>query len=380
MPDADEKFTSPNGHTIPIDEDTLSPEELRTRLATELDGLIDRFRKIEPEYEPPAFTPKNVASFLEENLQNVNPGIRLELLQRIRRALTEDVFDLDTWKGAWYLANYTVSSQLDVIKRRFTGEYQTDEWGLDWELVDVVRPFITFLYRYYWRVSVTGLEHVPDYGRALLVSNHSGQLPFDGMMIGAALLNDHPSSRLIRNLYASWFPTLPFLSVMLERLGQVMASVENGTRLLENDELVGVFPEGYKGVGKLFKDRYKLARFGRGGFVRMALATGAPMIPVSVVGAEETYVSLYKSDLLSRLTGFPYFPISLTFPWLGLLGFVPLPTKWYIDFGPAIPTDQYGPDAANNLNLVSQLTNQMRNIVQQMINDRLEQRRSIFLG
>ena len=118
-------------------------------------------------------------------------------------------------------------------------------------------------------------------------------------------------------------------------MGQALATVDNGTRLLQEGNVVAVFPEGYKGVGKLFRDRYRLARFGRGGFVKMALRTGAPIIPVSVVGAEETYISLYKSQTMARLIGFPYFPISLTFPWLGLLGFVPLPTKWYIDFGAA---------------------------------------------
>jgi 1-acyl-sn-glycerol-3-phosphate acyltransferase len=269
---------------------------------------------------------------------------------------------------------------MDIVKRRLTGEYETDEWGLDWEFVETIRPFVNFMYKYYWRVEVSGLEHIPDYTRGLIVSNHSGQLPFDGAMIGAAIMNEHPAQRLIRNLYASWFPTLPFVSTILERTGQVMANVENGTRLLEQDELVGVFPEGYKGVGKLFKDRYKLARFGRGGFVKMALATGAPIIPTAVVGAEETYVSLTKSDVLARLTGFPYFPLSLRFPWLGILGLVPFPTKWYIDFLEPIPTDEYGPDAAENLNLVSQLTNQTRNLVQEAINERLAQRRSVFLG
>jgi 1-acyl-sn-glycerol-3-phosphate acyltransferase len=198
-------------------------------------------------------------------------------------------------------------------------------------------------------------------------------------MVMMAVLNEHPAQRLVRNLYANWFPTLPFLSAMFVKMGQAMASVENGTRLLEQEELVGVFPEGYKGVGKLYKDRYKLARFGRGGFVKMALKTQAPMIPVSVVGAEETYIAVAQSSLMARLTGFPYFPISLRFPWLGLLGVIPLPSKWYIDFGEPIPMDSYEPDAAENLVVVSQLTDQVRNTVQEMIYDRLRERRSVFL-
>lgn len=368
-----------NGQEIPVTEE-LSNEELRQRLASELDNLIGRFQQLEPDYTPPAFTPQGFIALVEKGLRVVAPQLRLEILQKLRQMITEDVLDIETWKGLWYLIHYNIQYQIDLVKRRLTGDYQTDEWGLDWEMVEMVLPFVNFLYKYYWRVTVTGLDYIPDYGRALIVCNHSGQLPFDGAMVGAAIYNDHPSQRLIRSLYASWFPTLPFLSSFLERMGQVMANVENGTRLLQNDELVGVFPEGYKGVSKLYKDRYKLARFGRGGFVKMALATGAPMIPTAIVGAEETYISLYKSDLLAKATGFPYFPISPTFPWLGLLGVIPLPTKWSIDFGEPIPTDQYGPDAANNLNLVSQLTNQTRNVVQQMINDRLAQRRSVLFG
>jgi 1-acyl-sn-glycerol-3-phosphate acyltransferase len=162
-------------------------------------------------------------------------------------------------------------------------------------------------------------------------------------------------------------------------MGQALATVENGTRLLEQDELVAVYPEGYKGIGKLYKDRYKLARFGRGGFTKMALHTQAPIVPVSVVGAEETYITMAKLPIMSGTTGLPYLPITLTFPLLGLFGFVPLPTKWYIDFGEPISMDEYGPEGADNLVLVSQLTDQVRNTVQEMIHSRLAQRRSVFI-
>jgi 1-acyl-sn-glycerol-3-phosphate acyltransferase len=199
-------------------------------------------------------------------------------------------------------------------------------------------------------------------------------------MVGTAILTEHPAQRLARSLYASLLATMPFVSTLLVRLGQVLATVENGTRLLEQDELVAVFPEGYKGLGKKYADRYKLARFGRGGFVRMALNTGAPIVPVSVVGSEETYITLARLPTLAKVTGVPYLPVTLTFPWLGLLGFVPLPTKWYIDFGEPISLDQYARDAAENLVLVSQLTDQVRNTVQNMIHSRLARRGSIFFG
>jgi 1-acyl-sn-glycerol-3-phosphate acyltransferase len=356
----------------------LSDRELRERLIVELDDLIARIQAIDPEYSPPPFSPKNMVNLVGDQTSSLSPLFRLRILERLRSSINEDLLDIETWKGMWYMVNYTLEYQSDILKRRLKGEYETDEWGLDWEFVEAVRPFLDFMYKFYWRVEVTGIEHIPDYGRTLLVCNHSGQLPWDGAMIMAAVLNEHPAQRLVRNLYANWFPTLPFISAILVKMGQALASVDNGTRLLEQDELVGVFPEGYKGVSKLFRDRYKLARFGRGGFVRMALNTQAPMVPVSVVGAEETYISVAKSPTLARLTGFPYFPISLRFPWFGPLGIVPFPTKWYIDFGQPIPMGDYEPDASENLVLVSRLTDQVRNVVQQMINDRLNQRRSVF--
>jgi 1-acyl-sn-glycerol-3-phosphate acyltransferase len=197
-------------------------------------------------------------------------------------------------------------------------------------------------------------------------------------MLGSGILLEHPNQRLMRTLYATWFPTLPFVSDLLVKMGQALATEDNGTRLLENNEVVAVFPEGYKGVGKLYKDRYKLARFGRGGFVKMALRSKAPIIPVSIVGRKRR--ASHGVRLMSKVTGMPYFPISTTFPWLGLLGFVPLPTKWYIDIGEPIPTDHYPAKSDQNLMLVSQLTDQVRNIVQKMIIQRLSQRRSIFFG
>ncbi len=389
MNEQDELQTTPTEEPAAAPQDTpqqpeaASPEDdaaFRADLKKELDDLIERIRARQPDYTPPPFTPRALIDLIRENIARLPADFQLNILERLRETINEDLFDPDTWKGIWYMLNYTLEYQGDILKRRMTGEYETDEWGLDMEFLEAVRPFFEFLYYKYWRVEVTGLENVPEEGRALLVANHSGQLPFDGSMIGLAVYNEHPARRLVRTLYADWFPTLPFISATFEKLGQAMANEENGIRLLEADELVAVFPEGYKGVGKLFRDRYRLARFGRGGFVRMALRARAPIIPVAVVGAEETYISLYKSQTLAKLTGFPYFPISPTWPWLGLLGLIPLPTKWYIDFGEPLAMDGYSPDAADNLVLVSQLTDQTRNIVQEMIYKRLSQRRSIFFG
>lgn len=378
-----------NGFEVALEDDLPAAgsgeqEELdasaRQQLAAELDKMISRVKAIAPDYMPPPFSPLRMLRLIEENIERFSPEMRLGVLEKLRATVSEDLFDIDTWRGIWYMVNYSLEHQADWLKRRLTGEYETDPWGLDMEFLEAIKPFFEFLYRTYWRVEITGIENIPETGRALLVVNHSGQLPWDGTMVGLAVMDEHPAHRIVRTLYASWFPTLPFFSAMFTKLGQALATDDNGIRLLEQDELVAVFPEGYKGVGKLFKERYRLARFGRGGFIRMALKAQAPMIPVSVVGAEETYISLTKSPTMAKLVNFPYFPLSLTFPWLGLLGFVPLPTKWYIDFGEPIPVDGYDPSAANNLVLVSQLTDQVRNTVQNMIYKRLEQRKSIFLG
>jgi 1-acyl-sn-glycerol-3-phosphate acyltransferase len=354
--------------------------ESREELIEELDRLVDRIRAYAPGYEPPDYSPRRLLLMLGENIQNATPEFGRNIYEKLRSGAASDLFDPDTWKGLWFMLNYTIEFQADFIKRRYTGEYEVDEWGYDPELIGLFRPFFDFMYKKYWRVQTSGMEHIPDEGRAILVSNHSGQLPFDGAMMGMAVMEEHPSQRLVRNLYATWFDTLPFVSTFLVKMGQAMATEENGIRLLEQEQLVSVFPEGVKGVGKLYKDRYKLARFGRGGFVRMALKTRSPIIPVSVVGAEEIYISLYNAKAIARLIGFPFFPISITWPWFGVLGFVPLPTKWYIDFAEPIPTDQYEPGAENNLNLVSQLTEQVRNLIQENLYKRLAERRSIYLG
>ncbi len=286
----------------------------------------------------------------------------------------------DVLKGLWHVGTYLVRSQTSSAWRRLQGDYQLDEFGRDQAFIDALLPLAQLVYRHYWRVDVQGAENVPTHGRALLVSNHSGVLPFDGAMIGVALYNETASQRLPRALVASWFQTLPFVSMLLQKTGQVQASPLNAQTLLERDELVIVFPEGIKGIGKLYRDRYQLQRFGRGGFIKVAVRTGAPIVPVAVVGAEEIYPVLGQVELLARLIGFPFFPITPTFPWAGPFGLVPLPTKWTITFGKPIPVEDYGPRAAANPAVVARLTEQVRSTVQEMLLDRLAKRRSVFLG
>jgi 1-acyl-sn-glycerol-3-phosphate acyltransferase len=357
-----------------------SNEEQVQLLLSELEDVTERLQALTPDYEPPPFSPKGLAALIERMLEKYPRRVQLGILKQLRSTLDQDAFHRDLWKGVWYMLNYTLRYNVDLVRRHYTGEFDTDEWGLEWEFVDVVRPVFNFWYKVYFRVQTTGMENIPIEGRALLVANHSGQLPWDGMMIGMAVLTEHPAQRLVRGLYAAILPGIPYVSTMLARLGQTLATVENGTRLLTRDELVMVFPEGHKGTAKRFRDRYRLARFGRGGFAQMALNTGAPIIPVSVVGSEETYITLAKLPTFSEITGIPYLPITLRFPWLGLLGVLPLPTKWYIDFGEPILVDDYGSEFTDNVVQVSQLTDQVRNTVQEMIHQRLAQRRSIFFG
>jgi 1-acyl-sn-glycerol-3-phosphate acyltransferase len=257
---------------------------------------------------------------------------------------------------------------------------EVDEFGYDPKFLRTILPFFEFLYTMWWRVETSGVDHVPDQGPALIVANHSGVLPWDGVMVNLAVRHEHPARRECRMLALDMFALLPFLAPLLAQSGAVRANQENGERLLRKGELVGVFPEGVKGVGKPFKERYRLARFGRGGFVRLALRTGSPIVPCAVVGAEEIHPKIASMDWAGRPLGLPYLPITPTFPLLGPLGVIPLPTKWSIDFADPIPMDAYGPEGAEDPILVNRLSEQVRSTVQHMVDSRLARRRSVWFG
>ena len=268
---------------------------------------------------------------------------------------------------------------LEFLGRRLLGEYEVDEFGYDPDLVEhVLAPLLRPLYRHWWRVETTGLELVPDSGPALVVGNHAGTLPFDALMVALALLDEHPAHRSLRMLAADLAFNLPVIAPLARKSGNTLACAEDATRLLEAGELVGVWPEGYKGLGKPYRERYQLQRFGRGGFVEVALRTGAPIVPVAVVGSEEIYPMLANLRRLARLLGFPYFPVTPTFPALGPLGAIPLPSKWVIEFCPPIETAQLGPEAALDPMVLFDLTDQVRDTIQQTVHKNLLARRGIF--
>jgi 1-acyl-sn-glycerol-3-phosphate acyltransferase len=272
-----------------------------------------------------------------------------------------------------------IAGGLAFLRRRISGDYPIDEFGFDRDLtLHVLAPPFRPLYEKWFRVETSGLRHVPSTGGALVVANHSGTLPLDAVMTSLALLDHHPAHRHLRMLGADLVFRTPVLGPLARKSGQTLACNPDAERLLRTGELVGVWPEGFKGIGKPYGDRYKLQRFGRGGFVGAALRARVPIIPCSIVGAEEIYPMIGNARTLARVLGLPYFPITPTWPLFGPLGAVPLPSKWYIEFGEPIETSSLDPDGAEDPMLVFNLTDQVRESIQQTLYRLLLQRRSVF--
>jgi 1-acyl-sn-glycerol-3-phosphate acyltransferase len=270
-----------------------------------------------------------------------------------------------------------LAETLALIRRRLTGEYEVDEFGFDREITErFVLATIRPIAEKWFRVEVRGAENIPSEGGALVVSNHSGTVPVDGLI---TMVSTHDATgRHLRPLGADLVFRLPVVGELARKSGATLACNEDAERMLRGGELVGVWPEGFKGIGKPYSDRYKLQRFGRGGFVSAALRTGVPIVPCSVVGAEEIYPLVGNLPSLARLLGVPYVPITPFFPWLGPLGLVPLPSKWLIEFGEPIRTDTYDEGAADDPMLVFNVTDQVRETIQQTLYSLLMQRRSVF--
>ncbi|MEO5853218.1 MAG: lysophospholipid acyltransferase family protein, partial [Nocardioides sp.] len=234
----------------------------------------------------------------------------------------------DDWEPA--LARF-----LAFLRRRVTGDYTIDEYGFDREVTATfVMAALRPIAQKWFRIEARGLDNIPAAGGALVVSNHSGTLPMDGLMTLSTIF-DH-TGRHLRPLGADLVFKMPLISSIARKTGATLACNEDAERMLRGGELVGVWPEGFKGIGKPFSERYKLQRFGRGGFVAAAMRTGVPIIPLSVVGAEEIYPLVGNVPALARLLGVPYIPITPFFPWLGPLGLMPLPSKWILEFGEPI--------------------------------------------
>jgi 1-acyl-sn-glycerol-3-phosphate acyltransferase len=272
-----------------------------------------------------------------------------------------------------------IDGAVDFVRRRMAGDYEVDESGFDPELnAAVLMPLFRPFYRTWFRVQMRGVENLPASGPALVVANHSGVLPLDAIMLQIGIFDEHPEHRNLRLLSADLVYEVPVLSSMARWSGHVRACREEATRQLRAGELVGVFPEGFKGIGKRFSQRYQLQRFGRGGFASIARQAGAPIIPCAIVGAEEIYPMIGNLPHLARMLRLPYFPVTPLFPWLGLVGAVPLPSNWIIEFGPPVPTDTVhhngaGPDKAD-----AYLADTVRDMIQLKLDELVAERGPAF--
>jgi len=257
-------------------------------------------------------------------------------------------------------------------------EMKSDEFGFNPTIAWYLRPFFQFLYYYYFRVETEGIFNIPVKKPAILIANHAGGIPYDGVMIHLAVYNKLSRKDFLRFLVHDFVFDLPMLGSMLLRLGGVRAKLDDALRILKRGQLLLIFPEGIQGIGKLYDDRYKLKQFGHGGFVKLAILTGAPIIPTAVIGSEEIHPILWTSKGLGNPLGLPYLPLTPTFPWLGPLGMIPLPSKWRIICGKPISFAHHKPSDAKNNALVMKLTNEVRGIVQDMVNDGLARRESVW--
>jgi 1-acyl-sn-glycerol-3-phosphate acyltransferase len=294
------------------------------------------------------------------------------LSTRLRDLTGRDVIDM----GRIMEVVQFIYQQRELARRG--PNYAVDEFGFDPQWTESFLTIFKALYRDYWRVECTGVENIPPAGRALLVANHAGVLPWDGTMIKTAVFAEHPHPRHVRALVAGQFMGMPVMSWFLRRTGQAVGHPDDTRRLLERDELVLVFPEGTRGTGKSFRDRYRLRRFGRGGFVATAIRAQAPIIPISVVGSEEIYPMIGDLGPVARFFGLPYFPVTPFWPWLGPLGMIPLPSKWRIQFHAPVDVSHLPPSAAADQHIVMSLADEVRDTIQKGIYENLKLRRGVF--
>ena len=252
--------------------------------------------------------------------------------------------------------------------------YGFDPFGFQPEYLKYIAPVAVALYRHYFRVDVFDIDRVPEDGPVLLVSNHTGQIPLDGMMIASAMLFDRKPPRMVRSMVERWVPSLPFISKILARCGQVVGTRDNARLLLGREGCILVFPEGARGINKTYDRAYELEKFGLG-FMRLALDTNTPIIPVGVVGAEEQMPSIYDVKWLAKLLGMPAFPITPTWPLLGPMGALPLPVKYRIYFGEPM---NFGGDPDDEDRVVGAQVDQVRQVIRELLQRGLEEREGVF--
>ena len=281
-------------------------------------------------------------------------------------------------KSKEIVASEAMSSAKDLLLDWWEGD-NADEFGRDETLVEFLRPIFQFLYYNYFRVETSGVANVPLRGPAILVANHAGALPYDGAMVHLAVFNEERSGRDVRFLVDDFAYDLPIIGTFIQRIGGVRASQQNAARLLAAGHLIVVFPEGIRGIGKGYDERYRLQRFGRGGFVRLAMRTKVPIVPVAIVGSEEVHPIIWKSHHFAEPLGLPFIPFTPTFPWLGPLGLVPLPSKWRITFGKPLSFKKYRWRDADNDKLVQRKADQIKGSIQRMLDRTLAKRKNVWV-
>lgn len=339
-----------------------------------------------------SFSPLRLLMQLKEELEsyyNAPEGFDLQHLKELSSSFFKELKKIVKADATLdHFAQSILNSELSlntaikwVMKaQRLLQSDEVDEYGLDRRFELAIKPFFDWLYTSYFRVTAKGIENIPNTGAALLVANHSGVLPYDAAMMKIACFHEHPKQRELRFLVDDFVFHFPFLGTLMNRIGGVRACPENAERLLGQGELISVFPEGIKGISKPYTERYRLQRFGRGGTIRMAMKTKAPIIPVAIVGAEEIHPLIYKSQVLARPLRLPFIPVTPTFPILGPIGAIPLPTKWTIVFGKPIAFDHYQERDVHDSILVNQENEKLRETIQDMVYEILKDRRSVFLG
>ncbi|MBJ7608690.1 MAG: acyltransferase family protein [Candidatus Dormibacteraeota bacterium] len=342
------------------------------RLLNAIEKELER-RRAEADLEPARTVPVDIESL--SSLRGSLPDLAGLGARSMRHLAGIDGSDL---ARAVRAVSATILRRAELSRRRRSGQTAVDDLGFDREWTETLLPLSAWAYRNWWRVRAIGVENVPASGRALLVSNHAGVIPYDGAMIRTALLLEHSRPRHARALVLSGLFTMPGTSWLMRRTGNTLAHDADARMLLERDELVMVFPEGAKGTGKPYADRYRLRRFGRGGFVEMALRTGSPIIPISVVGSEEIHPNLAEIPILARLLGLPYAPVTPTFPLLGAAGLIPLPSQWIIEFHAPIAVPAHGDQATADPGRVLAISDQVREIIQAGIYCNLQRRHSVF--
>jgi 1-acyl-sn-glycerol-3-phosphate acyltransferase len=272
-----------------------------------------------------------------------------------------------------------IAEALQFASRQLAGASEVDEFGFDPEFnARVLIPLGRFFYHHWFGVHMRGLEHVPAEGPVLIVANHSGTLPMDAIMLQTGLHDEHPAHRNLRLLGADLVYEIPLLAAMARKGGHIRACPANAQALLKAGEAVGVFPEGFKGIGKPFADRYQLRRFGRGGFAVTAIQAGVPIVPCAIVGAEEIYPMIGNAKRVAEALRLPYFPVTPLFPWLGPIGAVPLPSRWMIEFCPPVSTSDYQPGAERDPAVITDLSGRVRGMVQRKLDDLLAKRGPAF--